>query len=42
MNLAKKKRQFHFSFLKIDFQNPKFSLEYLTLIIVASLDVWQY
>ena len=28
MNLAKK-RQFHFSFFKVDSQNPKFSLEYL-------------
>ena len=28
MNLAKKS-QFHFSFFKVDSQNPKFNLEYL-------------
>ena len=28
MNLAKKS-QFHFTFFKVDSQNPKFSLEYL-------------
>ena len=30
MNLAKKKKcQFHFSFFKVDSQNPKFNSEYL-------------
>ena len=31
MNLAKKS-QFHFSFFKVDSQNPKFNLEYLTTL----------
>ena len=32
MNLAKKV-QFHFSFFKVDSQNPKFNLEYFFLLI---------
>ena len=41
MNLAKKE-QISSLILQNRFPESKISLEYLTLIIVASLDVWQY
>ena len=35
MNLVKKS-QFHFTFFKVDSQNPKFSLEYLRLLWIQT------
>ena len=39
MNLAKK-RQFQFSFFKVDSQNPKFSLEYLVCACSGPVDFY--